>query len=58
MKARTKLWLERITMAVIIIGLVFLCQPYSLSLYTKGFPILLFGTVAFIVATRLKAKED
>jgi hypothetical protein len=38
----------------IFMGLIFMCQPFSLLLYTFGFPIVLSGTVVYIVLDHLK----
>ncbi len=40
---------ERISMGMIVFGLVSLCQPLFMILFSAGFHILLSGTVAFIV---------
>ena len=44
-----KLLIERISISVIALGLVFLCQPFWILLYQTGFQILLGGLTAFIV---------
>ncbi len=41
--------LYQITSLVIFIGFLMMCQPYSVTLFTIGFPVLLFGTVCFII---------
>ena len=58
MTERTKLLLERITIALIFAGIIMLCQPFTMALYSHGFPILLGGTVAFIVVSRLKTRPE
>lgn len=47
--------LEPIAMGLIILGIVALCQPWSIKLYGIGFGILLMGTFSFIFASHLKA---
>ncbi|GEM_PF-3320396 len=38
----------------IFLGIVFMCQPFSMELYTYGFPIVLIGTVGYIILDHLK----
>jgi hypothetical protein len=45
---------ERVTAALIGIGLVMLCQPLSATAYSYSFGILLLGVVGFSVAGKLK----
>ena len=47
--------LEPIAMGLIILGIVTLCQPWSIKLYGIGFGILLMGTFSYIFASHLKA---
>jgi hypothetical protein len=42
-------------MGLIILGIVTLCQPWSIKLYGIGFGILLMGTFSYIFASHLKA---
>ncbi|MCS7224570.1 MAG: hypothetical protein NZ959_08460 [Armatimonadetes bacterium] len=46
-------WLERIGILLICCGLLFLCQPLTIALFKIGFPILLSGTILFIIAIHL-----
>ncbi|MBW1659703.1 MAG: hypothetical protein JRJ48_04330 [Deltaproteobacteria bacterium] len=38
----------------IFLGIVFMCQPFSMEVYTYGFPIVLIGTVGYIILDHLK----
>lgn len=40
--------LYRMATAVIFLGIVLMCQPLSVALFSWGFPVLLAGTVLFI----------
>ena len=44
---------ERTTGGLIGLGLVMLMQPLALALYTWSFPVILAGTVMFIVVSHL-----
>lgn len=39
---------------LIFVGLILMCQPYSMKIYTFGFPTVLVGTVAYIIMDHLK----
>jgi hypothetical protein len=39
---------------LIFIGLILMCQPFSMKIYTFGFPTVLVGTVAYIIMDHLK----
>jgi hypothetical protein len=39
---------------LIFIGLILMCQPFSMKIYTAGFPTVLVGTIAYIVMDHLK----
>lgn len=58
MSPKLKLMLERILIGLIFLGLIFLCQPFYLSLYKIGFQVLLLATLAFIAVTHFRAKAD
>jgi hypothetical protein len=49
---RRELW-ERITTGLIFAGLFMLMQPFSLTLYSYSFTVILAGTIGFAVATKL-----
>jgi hypothetical protein len=46
--------LERLAIAMMVGGIVFLCQPLFFVLYQWGFQITLAGTVLFIVVSHMK----
>ena len=46
--------LERIAMAMMLAGIVFLCQPLLFVLYQWGFQVTLAGTILFIVVSHMK----
>ena len=39
---------------LIFVGLIFMCQPFSMKIYMVGFPTVLVGTVAYIIMDHLK----
>jgi hypothetical protein len=39
---------------LIFVGLILMCQPFSMKIYTFGFPTVLVGTVAYIIMDHLK----
>jgi len=45
---------ERLTAAMIWVGLAMLCQPVSAMAYSYSFGILLLGVIGFSVAGKLK----
>jgi hypothetical protein len=49
--------LEPLFMAVGLVGIVLLCQPFSFDLYTAGFATLLTGMVGFNVAIHMKNRQ-
>jgi xanthine/uracil permease len=54
-KAGRRRILEPISLGLIILGIVTLCQPWSIKLYGIGFGILLMGTFSYIFSSHLKA---
>lgn len=48
---RRGVW-ENIATAIIALGIVMLCQPFWLELYTYSFVTTLVGTIMFIVVTK------
>jgi hypothetical protein len=46
-------WGERVSVVLIVAGLLGLIQPWVQDLYTNGFTVLLLGTIIFIVASHL-----
>jgi len=47
-------YMEPLFMLIMIFGIVALCQPLFLPLYTYGFTILLTGTLGYIFSIHLK----
>jgi uncharacterized membrane protein YjjP (DUF1212 family) len=48
---RRGVW-ENIATSIIALGIIMLCQPFLLDLYTYSFVTTLVGTVMFIVVTK------
>jgi hypothetical protein len=46
--------LEAIATAIIAVGVVMLMQPFFLSLYSWSFATTLFGTVMFIIVSKVR----
>lgn len=49
-----KRYLEPVFMVIMLIGIVFLCQPVVFKLYRIGFAVLLTGTFGYIGAIHFK----
>jgi hypothetical protein len=49
---------ESASMAAMILGIVALCQPWSLVLHQYSVAIIIAGLVAFNVFSRIKAPSD
>jgi hypothetical protein len=47
---RRKPW-ENAAMVLIAIGVVMLMQPFEMALYTHSFPVILAGTLGFLVVS-------
>jgi hypothetical protein len=45
--------LEKLAIALMLAGIVALCQPWLFEGYRWGFPVLLAGTLGFIVVSHL-----
>ena len=58
MKSSTFLFLERILIAVILLSMLAMFQPWSRDVYARGFLVLLFSTLAYIILSHLKVKEE
>jgi hypothetical protein len=43
---------ENVATSIIALGIIMLCQPYLLDLYTYSFVTTLFGTAMFIIVTK------
>ena len=48
---RRGIW-ENIATTIIALGIIMLCQPFFLDVYTYSFVTTLFGTAMFIVVTK------
>jgi hypothetical protein len=48
---RRGIW-ENVATAIIALGIVMLCQPFLLDLYTYSFVTTLVGTLMFVVVTK------
>jgi hypothetical protein len=51
-------YLEPISMWTMIVGIVVLCQPWSLWLHSYGVTIMLAGLVAFSVFSHFKPGDE
>lgn len=49
--------IERIVIAVMLLGIVGMFQPWQIELYTWGFHMVLFGTLSFIVISHWPVRE-
>jgi hypothetical protein len=43
--------LESIAIALMVLGILLMVNPFSLALYGVGFPVLLIGLIAFIIVS-------
>ena len=50
--------LHRLATALILIGFAMLCQPFTVTLYAWGFPVLLLGVLLFVIADHLPTKHS
>jgi hypothetical protein len=48
----------RIAIALILIGVVLMCQPFAVLLYSLGFPVILAGVVLFTVLDHLSPPKQ
>jgi uncharacterized membrane protein YjjP (DUF1212 family) len=46
---------ENVATALIALGVVMLCQPFSLTLYSYSFVTVLAGTIMFVVVSKFPA---
>jgi hypothetical protein len=53
MSRTTQRTLEILAIALILLGIFSLCQPWTFALYRYGFTILLIGTISFTVVSHL-----
>jgi hypothetical protein len=57
MNKQLYLWVERIVIAIMMISIIAMFQPFSIALYGLGFPSLLVATLAFIVLSHVPQRE-
>ena len=55
--SRKRVFSERLSLGMIIFGMFFLCQPFTIVLYRCGFQTLLVGTIAFIFVSHTKMEK-
>ena len=46
-------WLYILASALIVLGVIFMCQPFSMGVYVVGFPTVLGGTIGYIILDHL-----
>ena len=46
-------WLYILASILIFSGVIFMCQPFSMSVYIVGFPTVLGGTIGYIILDHL-----
>jgi len=51
-------YLEPISQALMIIGIIALCQPWNLTLHSYGVTITLIGLVGFSIFSKIKPGPD
>ena len=51
-------WIERILVALILLGIAGMFQPWRIELYTWGFHLLFFATLGFIVISHITPREE
>ena len=49
---------ERVIIALMVLGMVGMFQPLSVDVYRYGFLILLFSTILFIIISHVSVKPD
>jgi hypothetical protein len=54
----TRRWLEPAAQWTMILGVVFLCQPWVALLHRYGLTVTIAGLVGFLVATHLSLPEE
>lgn len=57
MNRRLYLQIERVVIAVMMLSIVAMFQPFSIALYGLGFPSLLVATLAFIVLSHVPQRD-
>jgi hypothetical protein len=51
-------WLEPGTQALMILGIIALCQPWSLFWHRYGVPVILVGLVGFMVTSKIPPEAE
>lgn len=57
-RAFNQRYLEPGSQIMMVLGIVFLCQPWNLFLHRYGLPVILIGLIAFIVAGKIPPEEE
>jgi len=57
MSKKTYSLVERVLIALILLGMVGMFQPIAIALYRYGFLLLLFSTLGFIVFSHMSPKD-
>ena len=57
MKASTYRTLERVLITVILLSMLAFFQPWSRDLFARGFLVLLFSTLGYIILTHFSVEE-
>lgn len=55
--SKTKRRLYQLVSLLIFGGFLMLCQPFSLVVFSYGFPVLLFGTASFIILDHIPDRD-
>ena len=57
MNKQLYMWVERIVIAIMMLSIVGMFQPFAIVLYGVAFPSLLAATLAFIVLSHVPVSE-
>jgi hypothetical protein len=58
MSKKTYSLVERVLIALILLGIVGMFQPIAIALYRYGFLLLLFSTLGFIIFSHMSPKDE
>jgi hypothetical protein len=58
MSRKTYSRVERAIIALMLLGMIGMFQPFALELYRYGFLLLLFSTIVFIVVSHVSPKPE
>jgi hypothetical protein len=58
MSRRTYSRVERVIIALMLLGIVGMFQPFAIALYRYGFLLLLFSTIGFIIISHIVPKAS